>query len=412
MTAFPATPGIPGSAGTPGSTGVPGGLEATAQARVRDRVRERVRRAEPPERSALAGLVAADAAVLGERGLADATDGLAADLLGLGPLRDLVRVPGVTDVLVNGDGSVWVDAGSGVVPGPVGLAGPEAVRRLAVRLAGLAGRRLDDSQPWVDGELPDGTRLHAVLAPLAGVGAHVSLRIPRRDGWTLGALVGSGMLDAELAETLQGVVAARLTVVVSGGTGSGKTSLLGALLAECPPHERLVLVEDVRELHVRHPHVVALQGRSANVEGRGGVTLVDLVRQALRMRPDRLVVGEVRGAEVRELLSALNTGHRGGFGTVHANAPEQVPSRFVGLGALAGMSPDAVDRQLAGALDAVVHVGRDTGGVRRVESVAVVEDGRVVPALVLRASSRGGTPRYAAAAGAERLAHRVGRGPG
>ncbi|MFV0464320.1 MAG: TadA family conjugal transfer-associated ATPase [Nostocoides sp.] len=345
------------------------------------RMRERIRRAEPPDAAGLGELVAEDAALLGVGGTAKVVDDLAAELLGLGPLAGLVALEGVTDVLVNGDGSVWLDRGDGVVPAAETLPGPGAVRRLAVRLAGQAGRRLDDNQPWVDGDLPSGIRLHAVLPPIAPLGAHISLRVPQRSGWSLDTLAQVGMLDAAAADLLRAVVQARLSVIISGGTGSGKTSLLGAMLALCSPTERLVLVEDVRELRVEHRHVISLQGRGANVEGQGAVTLADLVRQALRMRPDRLVVGEVRGPEVRELLSALNTGHRGGFSTVHANAPGHVPARLVGLGALAGLSPEAVDRQLRGALDVVVHLARGRDGVRRMVSIAAFEDGKMVPAF-------------------------------
>ena len=277
----------------------------------------------------------------------------------------------VTDVLVNGDGSVWLDRGRGVEPATGVRVAPEDLRPLAVRLAGLAGRRLDDAQPWVDGVLTGGVRLHAVLPPVADGGAHVSLRFARHRPGGVEALVGLGAATPGMATVLRALVTTRVSLVVSGGTGAGKTTVLAALLAECDPGERIVVIEDVRELAPEHPHVVRLQGRSANVEGRGAVTLVDLVRQALRMRPDRLVVGEVRGAEVRELLAALNTGHEGGMSTVHANGPEEVPGRIEALAALAGMPRAAVHAQLRGALRAVVHVRR-ADGVRRVEAVGVV----------------------------------------
>lgn len=298
---------------------------------------------------------------LGSVGTRRRTEELRADLMGLGPLEPLVDDPSVTDVLVNGDGSVWVDRGEGVVRSDVEAGDPAAVRRLAVRLAALAGRRLDDAQPWVDGVLPRGVRLHAILPPLAAEGAHLSLRIPRRRTGGLDALAASGMMTGAQADRLREVVAERAAYVVTGGTGSGKTTLLAAMLAEVPVHERLVVVEDVGEIVVEHPHVVRLQARAANTEGAGAVTMVDLVRQALRMRPDRLVVGEVRGAEVRDLLLALNTGHEGGCGTLHANSPADVPARFEALGALAGLGRDAVQTQLRSAIDVVVHVRRDRG---------------------------------------------------
>ena len=252
----------------------------------------------------------------------------------------------------------------------------DELRPLAVRLAGAAGRRLDDAQPWVDGMLAGGVRLHAVLPPLAEGGAHVSLRLPRCGRGGLAALESRGSLAPEAARVLRGLVRSRASVLVTGGTGAGKTTLLAAMLAECPPAERIVVVEDVRELAPDHPHVVRLQGRDANVEGAGAVALTVLVRQALRMRPDRLVVGEVRGAEVRDLLAALNTGHEGGASTLHANGPAEVPARLEALGALAGMDPAAVQSQLRGAVQAVVHVVRGVGGQRTVREVGVVVDRR------------------------------------
>lgn len=309
----------------------------------------------------------------------------------LGPLAPLLEDERVTDLLVNGPRGVWVDRGAGAEPTQVGLQDERGVRRLAVRLAALAGQRLDEASPWVDGLLPGGIRLHALLPPLVEGGAHVSLRVPRRSVPGLADLIAWGAVDERAASLLRAVVRSKVSFVVSGGTGSGKTTLLAALLGLVPPAERLVVVEDVRELRVRHPHVVHLQGRSSNVEGRGEVTLTTLVRQSLRMRPDRLVVGEVRGAEVRELLTALNTGHEGGCGTVHANAPADVVTRFEALGALAGMTPQAVHAQLASAVQVVLHVDRSPAG-RRLTQVAVLEqvqDGRVAARTGLRRAGGG-----------------------
>lgn len=329
---------------------------------------EQVVRGRPPDPEVIAAVAQDEAVRLGGRGAERRGLELQAGLMGLGPLEELVADPAVTDLLVNGDGSVWVDRGEGVALSEVEVGDSAAVRRLAVRLAALAGRRLDDAQPWVDGLLPRGVRLHAILPPLAAEGAHISLRIARRRSGGLDALAALGMLDDEQTQRLRDVVARREAYVVTGGTGSGKTTLLAAMLSEVPAEERLVVVEDVGEIVVEHPHVVRLQARAANTEGAGAVTMVDLVRQALRMRPDRLVVGEVRGAEVRDLLLALNTGHEGGCGTLHANSPEDVPARFEALGALAGLSRDAVRTQLASALDVVVHVQR-SGGRRVVGSI-------------------------------------------
>lgn len=292
-----------------------------------------------------------------------------AELTGLGPLEALVADPETTDVLVNGPHEVWVDRGDGLARTAVRFADDQAVSALARRLAAAAGRRLDDARPWVDARLPDGTRLHAVLAPVAAPGTCLSLRLPRRRGFDLDELV-----HPELAQLLTAVVTSRRAFLVTGGTGSGKTTLLSALLSRVPPAERMVLVEDCRELRPQHPHVLWLEARPPNVEGAGSVDLRDLVRQALRMRPDRLVVGEVRGAEVVDLLAALNTGHEGGCGTVHANAPEQLPARVEALAMAAGLSREAVHSQLAAALDVVIHIERAPAG-RRVRGLGVLRRG-------------------------------------
>lgn len=352
----------------------------------------RIRLGRGPDRAAVDEIASGHAARLGRAGVSAVRRELADAVLGLGPLQTCLDDPRVTDVLVNGDGGIWLDRGEGLERSPMMLDDAGAARLLAVRLAGLAGRRLDESQPWVDGLLPGGVRLHAVLPPLVEGGAHVSLRVPRLRADGLAALRNSGMVDSTGEALLRAVVTARVSFVVCGGTGSGKTTLLGAMLAEVPRGERIVLVEDVRELEVAHPHVVRLQGRDANVEGQGAVTLVDLVRQALRMRPDRLVVGEVRGAEVREMLSALNTGHEGGCVTVHANAPADVPSRFEALGALAGLGREAVQAQLVSAVQVVIQVARLPTG-RVVQSIGVLErlaDGvSCLQAIDLRGGVRG-----------------------
>ena len=251
------------------------------------------------------------------------------------------------------------------------FADDESVRRLAQRLASLGGRRLDDASPYVDLRLADGTRFHAVLAPIARPGTAISLRVPRHGGFTLDELVAAGTLTEPVARLLDRVLAARLAFLVSGGTGSGKTTLLAALLSRLPPNERLVVVEDASELRPHHPHVVGLEGRPANAEGAGAVDLRTLVRQALRMRPDRLVVGEVRGGEVVELLAALNTGHEGGCGTLHANSAVDVPARVEALALAAGLGREAAHSQLAAAVDVVVHLARGPDGARRVAQVAV-----------------------------------------
>lgn len=311
------------------------------------------------------GRVVSDASVLA------AVAELRRESSGAGELEGLLEVAGVTDVLVNGPGAVWVDRGRGLEPTDVTFPDDEAVRALAVRLAASSGRRLDDAQPWVDARLPDGTRLHAVLAPVASPGTCISLRVPARRGLALPELVARGSVSPDAAALLEEMVARRLAFLVSGGTGSGKTTLLGALLALVPPGERILVVEDSRELEPDHPHVVRLEGRPPNAEGSGAIPMSLLVRQSLRMRPDRVVVGEVRGAEVVDLLAALNTGHEGGCGTVHANSARDVPARLEALAALAGMPRDALHAQAAAALHAVVHVRRQ-GRLRRVDGIHVL----------------------------------------
>jgi pilus assembly protein CpaF len=300
-------------------------------------------------------------------------EALRRDVLGAGPLEPLLRTPGVTDVLVNGSGHVYFDRGEGLEPSDVTFPDEEAVRRLAQRLAGLGGRRLDDATPYVDLRLADGTRFHAVLAPVARPGTVISLRVPRRAGFTLDELVASGMVASELAEVVRRIVDARLAFLVSGGTGTGKTTLLAALLGLVEERERLVLVEDSSELRPDHPHVVGLEARPPNIEGAGEITLRTLVRQALRMRPDRLVVGEVRGGEVVEMLAAMNTGHEGGCGTLHANSALDVPARVEALALAAGLDRDAAHSQFASAVQVVLHLARGSDGRRRLAQVAVPE---------------------------------------
>ncbi len=372
--------------------------ETGALAPLLDVVRERLAR-EPgelsPHRVAVAlreaGRPVGDATVLAVH------QALHREVVGAGPLEPLLRLPGVTDVLVNGPTQVFLDRGRGLEPTDVGFADEAAVRRLAQRLAGFGGRRLDDATPYVDLRLAGGTRLHAVLAPVARPGTTISLRVPRAGGFRLEELVGGELLD--LVRT---VVTTRLAFLVSGGTGSGKTTLLAAMLEEVDPAERLVLVEDSTELRPDHPHVVGLEARPPNIEGAGAIDVRTLVRQALRMRPDRLVVGEVRGAEVVELLAALNTGHEGGCGTLHANSAVDVPARVEALALAAGLDRQAAHSQLASAVDVVLHLRRGRDGRRGLAEVAVPErspDGlvRMVPAVLVDAE---GEPRAGPAAAA------------
>jgi pilus assembly protein CpaF len=240
-----------------------------------------------------------------------------------------------------------------------------ATRELAVRLIGLGGRHIDEATPFIDVRLGGGVRVHAVLPPISTSGTLLSIRLPRRERITVEGLVACGSASAQQAAVLRSAVAQRLNLLVTGAAGAGKTTLLAAMLSEASRDERIVLIEDVAELRVDHPHVVGLQARQSNLEGAGTVDLKHLVREALRMRPDRLVLGECRGAEVQELLSALNTGHDGGAGTLHANSLSDVPARLEALGALAGMSDRSVARQTVSAIGLVIHVARFEG-LRRI----------------------------------------------
>lgn len=321
------------------------------------------------------------------------------ELVGAGPLEPLLALPGVSDVLVNAPDSVWLDRGRGLERAPVRFGDDAAVRRLAQRLAGAAGRRLDDAAPYVDAALPDGTRLHAVLPPLCPA-TTLSLRVLGRERLTIDDLIARGAFSVGVADVLRAVVAARLAFVIAGGTGAGKTTLLGCLLALLPADERVVVIEDAPEVALPQ-HGVRLLSRAANVEGAGAVELRELVRQSLRMRPDRIIVGELRGSEMVELLVALNTGHEGGAATLHANAASDVPARLYALGGLAGLPPPAVTSLAGAALDVVIQLRRGRDGIRTVAEIGLLEVAG--DALVVRpawSSRRGPEPEASAFAAA------------
>ncbi len=365
-----------------------------------ERVRSRLAATESaPTPATVAAALRIEGGVRGDADIGGVLARLESELVGAGPLQSLLRDPAVTDVLVNAPHEVWVDRGAGLERTRVSFRGEEAVRRLAQRLAAATGRRLDDAQPFVDARLPDGVRLHAVLPPVAPAGTCISLRVPRRHVFTLDELLAARSVSPQLAVLLRLMMTTRLAFVISGGTGSGKTTLLSTLLGLVDQDDRVLLVEDASELRPRCPHVVRLEARAANAEAAGEVTLRDLVRQALRMRPDRIVVGEVRGAEVADLLAALNTGHEGGCGTVHANSARDVPARLEALAAVGGMSRAALHSQLASALDLVVHLERSADGIRRVAEVDVLVTGadglvRTAPAV----SARPGPPTFGSGA--------------
>ncbi len=297
----------------------------------------------------------------------------------LEPLLPFLLDPAVTDVFVNGADGLFIDRGSGVEPVDGWHTDETGARELAVALIGIGGRHLDDLAPCVDVRWEHGARVHAVLPPVACGGTAISIRLPATRTPDLDELGRRGMFDAATAQRLEQLVADRENLLLTGATGAGKTTLLASLLGRVPQAERIVTIEDVAELRIVHPHHVRLEARQANLEGAGGVPLSRLVREALRMRPDRLVVGECRGEEVRELLTALNTGHDGGAGTVHAGGIRDVPARLEALGSLAGMDDHAVARQVVSAIGAVIHVDRGPDGQRRVAGIArpVVTGGRL-----------------------------------
>ena len=293
---------------------------------------------------------------------------------GLGPLDPLLADASVDEVMVNGDGSVYVERKGRVAPANAGFGGAAELMHAIERILAPLGRRVDDASPMCDARLPDGSRVNVVIPPLAVDGPCLTIRRFRRDGFSLADLVENGTLPEVLASHLAGAVEGRATILVSGGTGSGKTTTLNALSGAIPAGERIVTIEDAAELRLLQPHVVRLEARPPNVEGRGEVTIRQLVRNALRMRPDRIVVGEVRGAEALDMLMALNTGHEGSLSTVHANSPQEALRRIevLALTAGVGLPHAAVREQVADAFDLVVHQARRPGGERRITSVVEV----------------------------------------
>lgn len=345
-------------------------LSADEVQRLRREVLESGLRAGGLDADELSRVVGQHSSLRGTTGAMHVADQVHAELHGLGPLQALLADPGVTDILVNAPGQVWTDGARGLQRVGVHLGSEENVRSLASRLIAAGGRRLDDGSPCVDVTLSK-YRVHAVIPPVSGSATLLSIRVNRPAGMRFAELEALGMFSPRSSRMLQAMVAAKLNFLISGATGTGKTTVLGALLELCEERERIVVVEDATELRPRHPHCVSLQTRRANVEGSGEIRLDDLVRQALRMRPDRLVVGEVRGAEILDLLTAMNTGHQGAGASVHANSAEAVPARLAALGALARLSHEALTLQVASAIDVLVHIERGSG-TRRVGTIAAI----------------------------------------
>lgn len=297
----------------------------------------------------------------------------------LAPFGRFLEDPDVTDLFVNGADGLFVDRGDGPRRVREWRAAESDVRDLAIALIGAGGRHIDDATPCVDVRLAGGVRVHAVLPPIAPAGTTISVRVPRVLAPDLAELVARGLTDDAGAERLDALVRDRVNLLITGAAGSGKTTLLSALLSRAAETERIITIEDVAELRLQHPHHVALEARQSNLEGAGEIDLARLVREALRMRPDRLVVGECRGVEVRELLSALNTGHDGGAGTLHASGLADVPARLEALGALAGLDDIALARQVVSAIGCVVHLARGADGRRRIVGTGrpVLDAGRL-----------------------------------
>ena len=279
-------------------------------------------------------------------------------------LDSYLHDPEVTDILISAPAGLWIDKGAGLVRDVAWNASEIDVRHLAVELIGHGGRHIDQAHPCVDVRLPGNIRVHAVLEPIASSGTTISIRIPRTTGLSWDDRIDSGFITPRQRDFLLNAVRSKRTILITGAAGTGKTSLLGHLLSTVAHTERIVVLEDVGELQIAHPHVISLEARQTNVEGAGGIPLETLVPHALRMRADRLVLGECRGAEIAPVLAALNTGHTGGGLTVHANSLEEVPARLSALGFLAGMSAELLSALVLGGLDLVVHLERGEHGRR------------------------------------------------
>jgi pilus assembly protein CpaF len=296
------------------------------------------------------------------------------ETIGLGPLEELLADPHVEEVMVNGAEHVYIERGGRIERTDVRFESDRALRDAIERILAPLGRRVDELSPMADARLGDGSRVNVIIPPLAVDGPALSIRRFTAARPDPDELVASGTLTAELRELLAGAVGARRSILISGGTGSGKTTLLNALSSYIDPLERVVTIEDAAELRLRQPHVVRLESRPASVEGRGEVTIRDLLRNALRMRPDRIVIGEVRGSEALDLLTALNTGHDGALSTVHANSPEDALRRIETLALMAGIGlpHEAIREQVRRGIELVVHLAREADGARRAIAVGEV----------------------------------------
>jgi len=319
-------------------------------------------------------LTAADRARL----LQDVAD----DIFGYGPIQGLLADPDITEVMVNGPGHVYAERGGRIERAGVTFVDESHLRRIIDKIVGEVGRRIDEATPMVDARLPDGSRVNAVVHPLAIGGPFLTIRKFAKDPYTIQKLIDCGTLDADVARLLEACVAGRLNLIISGGTGAGKTTLLNVLSGLVPPDERIITIEDAKELQLSQEHVLSMESRPPNIEGKGEVTIRDLVRNALRMRPDRIVVGECRGGEALDMLQAMNTGHEGSLTTVHSNSPRDTLARVETMTLMAGFDlPVRVIReQMASVLHLIVHLTRLRDGSRRVSHVTEVQgmEGEVI----------------------------------
>ena len=341
-------------------------------------------------------------------------DELLDELLGYGPLQPLLGDPTVSDITINGPSHVFVERFGRMEPAPIRFRDSAHLVRILNKIVSAVGRRIDESQPMVDARLPDGSRINAIVPPLALDGPLVSIRRFSAETADLGRLVALGAMSQEMASLLAGYVVSRRNLLVSGGTGSGKTTLLNALAREIPEAQRVITIEDTAELQIDRPNVARLETRPANMEGQGEVTPRQLVRNALRMRPDRIVIGECRGDETFDMLQAMNTGHEGSLTTLHANTPRDALSRILNMVIMSGISipSETLMRQIAETLDVVVHLDRLEDGRRRVVSISEIqgtENGQPILNEVFRfnpeADGAEGSGRGGFEGGADRSTH-------
>jgi pilus assembly protein CpaF len=297
------------------------------------------------------------------------------DVLGYGPIDKLLKDPGVTEVMVNGPTKVFVEQHGKIVSTGASFLDETHLRRIIEKIVAQVGRRVDEANPMVDARLPDGSRVNAILAPLAIGGPFLTIRKFAADPFTVEDLINFNSFSRPVAAFLEACVKGRLNIIVSGGTGTGKTTALNVLSSFIPSDERIVTIEDAKELQLHQEHVLPLEARPPNIEGKGEVRIRDLVRNALRMRPDRIVVGECRGGEALDMLQAMNTGHDGSITTIHSNAPRDTLSRIETMVLMAGMDLPirAIREQMASAIDLIVHLTRLRDGTRRVTHVSEVQ---------------------------------------